>query len=81
MIYDTLTDREKDVLHYVMYGLSNAEIGRILYLSEGRINTVVMNLYEKYLLDTQPKRVKLVLERFKELGIDYKKMPPAKAVF
>ena len=78
MIYDTLTKREKEVLDYVVDGLSNDEIARLLFVCYDRVGTIVMNLYDKYMIDTQPKRVKLVLKRLEEMGIDYKKMPPAK---
>ena len=67
MIYDTLTKREKEVLDYVICGLSNDEIARLLFLCEGRIGAIVMQLYNKYLIDCEPKRVKLVLKRFKEM--------------
>ena len=68
MVYDTLTKREKEVLDYLIDGLSNEEIARLLFLSEGRIGAIVMQLYDKYGADYEPKRVKLVLKRLKEMG-------------
>ena len=67
MIYKSLTKREKDVLNYVVAGHSNSEIARLLFLCEGRIGTVIGNLYDKYFIDSEPKRVKLVLKRLMEM--------------
>ena len=67
-IYDMLTKREKEVLDYLTRGLSNDEIARLLLLCPGRIGTIVNILYDKYFIDTPPKRVKLVLARLKEVG-------------
>jgi DNA-binding NarL/FixJ family response regulator len=79
MFYQKLTKREKEVIDYVMCGLSNDEIARLMFLCSGRIGAIVNNLYFKYEIDTPPKRVKLILKRFKELGIDYNTVN--KAVF
>ena len=68
MIYDNLTKREKEVLDYVISGLSNDEIARLMFKCEGWIGAVVSNLYAKYAVDWEPKRVKLVLKRLKEMG-------------
>lgn len=73
-MFDKLTKRQKEVLDYVMCGFSNEETARLLFLSQGRIGSLVNNLYDKYGIDTKPFRVKLILKRFEELGIDYKKM-------
>ena len=81
MIYDTLTKREKEVLDYIMWGLSSDEIARLLYLSYGRISAITYNLYDKYNIDSKPFRVKLILKRFKELGIDTRDLTATKAVF
>ena len=67
-IYETLTKREKEVLDYAIDGRSNDEIARLLFLSYGRVGTIINNLYDKYLIDCEPKRVKLVLARLKEMG-------------
>ena len=68
MYYDTLTKREKEVLDYLIDGRSNDEIARLLFLSYGRIGTIIFSLYTKYGVCDEPKRVKLVLERLKEMG-------------
>ena len=68
MIYETLTKGEKDVLNYLIDGLSNEEIARLLYLSYGRISAIVFSIYAKYGIVDKPLRVKLVLSRLKEMG-------------
>lgn len=44
---EELTDREKDVLQLVGKGLSNTEIAKKLYLSEGTVKNYISNLYSK----------------------------------
>ncbi len=44
---DGLTEREKDVLRLVGKGMSNVEISRILYISEGTVKNYISNLYGK----------------------------------
>jgi DNA-binding NarL/FixJ family response regulator len=44
---DDLTERELDVLRLIARGLSNADIGGRLYLSEGTIKTHVTNVLSK----------------------------------
>ena len=68
MIYDTLTDKEKEVLDWVVYGISNEEIARLMFISYGWIAALVNRLYEKYKIEEKPYRVKLVLRRLKEIG-------------
>lgn len=45
--FDQLSPREKDVLAEVAKGRSNAEIGRVLYLSEATVKTHVAGLLNK----------------------------------
>lgn len=44
---DGLTEREKDVLRLVGKGMSNVEISRALYISEGTVKNYISNLYGK----------------------------------
>jgi DNA-binding NarL/FixJ family response regulator len=44
---EDLTDREKDVLQLVGKGMSNIEIAKKLYISEGTVKNYISNLYSK----------------------------------
>jgi DNA-binding NarL/FixJ family response regulator len=44
---EELTDREKDVLRLVGKGMSNTEIAKNLYISEGTVKNYISNLYSK----------------------------------
>jgi DNA-binding NarL/FixJ family response regulator len=44
---DRLTDREREVLREVATGRTNAEIARVLYISEGTVKTHVARLLDK----------------------------------
>jgi DNA-binding NarL/FixJ family response regulator len=44
---EELTDREREVLQAVAAGMSNAEIGRLLYVSEATVKTHVSRLLTK----------------------------------
>jgi DNA-binding NarL/FixJ family response regulator len=44
---DELTDRERDVFRLVAQGMSNAEIGRTLYISETTVKTHVTRVLAK----------------------------------
>jgi NarL family two-component system response regulator LiaR len=47
LVADSLSDRERDVLRLLARGLSNAEIARRLYLSEGTIRNYVSAILAK----------------------------------
>lgn len=68
-MYEKLTKQEKEVLKYITWGLSNAEISRMMYLCEGRVTAIVCKIYAKYGI-IENHRCKLLVERLKELGID-----------
>ena len=55
---EALTDREKEVLNYIVEGLNNKEIASALYISEATVKTHVSNLMSK--LNVRD-RVELVL--------------------
>jgi DNA-binding NarL/FixJ family response regulator len=44
---DELTDRELDVFRLVARGLSNAEIGRELYISDATVKTHITHIFQK----------------------------------
>jgi DNA-binding NarL/FixJ family response regulator len=52
---EELTDREKDVLQLVGKGMSNKEIARKLYISEGTVKNYISSLYSKLELNDRSK--------------------------
>jgi len=46
-IFDTLSKREVEVLYYMSKGLSNKEIGDVLYLSEKTVKNYATNIFLK----------------------------------
>jgi DNA-binding NarL/FixJ family response regulator len=56
---ETLTDREMDVLRLITRGLSNAEIGRELFISDTTVKTHVTRLLQK--LDLRDRAQAIVL--------------------
>jgi DNA-binding NarL/FixJ family response regulator len=50
-----LTDREKDVLQLVGKGMSNIEIAKKLFISEGTVKNYISNLYGKLEVDDRSK--------------------------
>lgn len=73
MYYNSLTKQEREVLKYVVWGLSNAEISRMMYLCEGRVTAIVCNLYAKYGI-MENHRAKLIVSRLKEIGINTREL-------
>jgi|GEM_PF-546970 len=64
-LIEPLTDRELEILGLIADGLSNADIGGQLYISEGTVKKHVFNLYQK--LDV--KRRAQAIARARELGL------------
>lgn len=50
-----LTDREKEILKLVGKGMSNKEISKTLYISEGTVKNYISNLYSKLEVDDRSK--------------------------
>lgn len=59
---DELTSREKDVLQLVGKGMSNLEISKILYISEGTVKNYISNLYAKLEVNDRSKLTLYAIE-------------------
>lgn len=64
-LFDSLSEREIEVLRLISKGLSNAEIAKKLYLSHSTVKTHVNNLYHKLGVNS---RVQAVI-RSREIGL------------
>jgi DNA-binding NarL/FixJ family response regulator len=58
-----LSARELDVLALVARGLTNAEIGRQLYITEATVKTHLLRLFAKLGVDDRTRAVTVALER------------------
>jgi len=47
VMYDDLTDREREILHYLGQGASNREISEQLFITEGTVKNHVSNILSK----------------------------------
>ncbi|MDF2591133.1 MAG: two component transcriptional regulator, LuxR family [Clostridia bacterium] len=59
---EELTSRERDVLQLVGKGMSNSEISRKLYISEGTVKNYISNLYAKLEVDDRSKLTLFAIE-------------------
>jgi DNA-binding NarL/FixJ family response regulator len=57
-----LTEREREVFGLIAQGLSNAEIGNRLFLSEGTVKTHVKHIFEKLEVHDRTQAVILAYE-------------------
>ena len=60
---EQLTGRERDVLHYMAYGLNNNEIAEKLVISLGTVKFHVSNIFHKLGVDNRVEAVKLAIEQ------------------
>lgn len=61
--YETLTPREREVLHLAASGLTNAEVGTSLFISPRTVETHRANLMRKLNLHTQTALIRYALRR------------------
>ena len=61
--YETLTTREREVLHFVAQGYTNVEIGDLLSISPRTVETHRANLMRKLGLETQTDLIRYALQR------------------
>jgi DNA-binding NarL/FixJ family response regulator len=59
---EALTPREVEVLRAVSRGLSNAEIGRELFIGEATVKTHLIHVFEKLEVSDRTRAVTLALE-------------------
>ena len=62
-MWDSLTDREKDIVALACLGHTNQEMGKILSLAEGTIKTHLRNALQKFKLRSKS-QIYLVLENW-----------------
>ncbi|WP_088318774.1 response regulator transcription factor [Kineosporia sp. R_H_3] len=60
---DPLTPREVEVLAAVAQGLSNAEIGRVLFIGEATVKTHLLRAFTKLGVDDRTRAVTVAMER------------------
>ncbi len=60
---DALTPREVEVLEQVAHGLTNAEIGRALYIGEATVKTHLLRVFAKLGVDDRTAAVTVAMQR------------------
>ena len=60
---EALTPREVEVLAQVARGLSNAEIGRVLFIGEATVKTHLLRVFAKLGVDDRTRAVTVAMER------------------
>lgn len=60
---EQLTERERDVLHYMAYGFNNNEIAEKLVISLGTVKFHISNIFHKLGVDSRVEAVKLAIEQ------------------
>jgi len=63
LVIEPLTPREEEVLHLLVEGLSNKEIGARLHLTEGTIKNYVSNIIAKLQANDRTHAVVLAIKR------------------
>jgi DNA-binding NarL/FixJ family response regulator len=58
-----LTDRERDVLQYMVEGLSNQQIADQLVISLGTVKFHASNIFQKLGVDSRVEAVKMAIEQ------------------
>lgn len=64
---DPLTDREREVLEFLVQGLSNLKIAKQLSLTEGTVKTHVSNIFRKLQVENRVQAVLATLGAFTQL--------------
>lgn len=59
----SLTDREKELCHYIYEGKSNAEIAETLFISESTVKTHIYNLYKKTGVKSRMEIIRIVRDQ------------------
>lgn len=59
-----LSDRERDLLRYILEGMTNRDIGHQLGISEGAVKASLRLLFEKVNVRTRAQLVKVALEQY-----------------
>jgi DNA-binding NarL/FixJ family response regulator len=62
-VADALTPREVEVLAAVARGLSNGEIGRVLFIGEATVKTHLLRVFAKLGVDDRTRAVTVAMER------------------